>query len=50
VSAVDRFRRRNVQTAPETRVERPAPKPKTLRLAGQILRDDIFPSTTDTEQ
>jgi hypothetical protein len=50
VSAVDRFRRRNVQTAPETRAEHPRPKPKTLRLAGQIRQDDIFPSTTDTEK
>jgi hypothetical protein len=49
VSVVDRFRRRKVQTAAETSTERPVPKPKGLRLEGQILQDDIFPSSTDQQ-
>jgi hypothetical protein len=46
MSLIDRFRRQ--PTTPQDN-DRPAqaPKPKRLRLEGQIRSDDIFPSSTD---
>lgn len=49
MSLMDRFRRQpaNRSSQPATGQAR---KPKRLRLAGQILPDDIFPSSTTNEQ
>jgi hypothetical protein len=46
MSLIDRFRQQ--ATTPRNN-DRPArtPKPKRLRLEGQILRDDIFRASTD---
>lgn len=46
MSLVDRFRRQPNRDRPAGQ----APKPRQLRLAGQILPDDIFPSSSSTEQ
>lgn len=45
MSFTDRFRRQ-----PNRNPAGQAPKPRQLRLAGQILPDDIFPSSSSTEQ
>jgi hypothetical protein len=56
MSLIDRFRRQasspQADTAPnnDRPAQAPKPKPKTLRLAGQIRQDDIFPSSTDPQQ
>lgn len=51
MSLADRFRRQPAnRTSAQPDVEQRAPKPKTLRLAGQIRQDHIFPTDTDTEQ
>jgi hypothetical protein len=53
MSLADRFREwadKQGITDMQDADRKPAVKPQDLRLEGQIRQDDIFPSTTDTEQ
>lgn len=49
MSLMDRFRRPSANRSNQPAAEQ-APKPKRLRLEGQILPDDIFPASTTNEQ